>query len=575
MTVAKLNNALEAALVFLGRSQDTARFRLKDILVEEVSFVDRAANRRRFLVVKRKGDGMAEHQPPEELTVVEQAVWSTEYVNDLPDSAFMFIEEGGELDDEGKTVPRTLRHFPIRDAEGNLDEPHVRNAIARIPQSTAEGLTDEKKTELQEAARELLAELQGEGTGEGEAEDAAEKASELTLTQAARDDLLLEMAIALEQLVDLSEVVRSAKCVESGDPPQSVGARLSEIGGLLQLSGSRYSEPVSNPAETREQSMNIEKGDPTISRELNEISEAATALSADAAKAEDLGPDFVVGLRQLAAHLNKLTEAIPQPAAAAAPEDNPAEAATEEKAEPEQAEVATEEKAEPETDPEPVEAATEEKADPEQAEAAEGEGERREVTLEEMDEKLVPMGSEAADKLKVLGEAMIEIARIDNPEDLVLFRDKLIKAEADFSAQIEKGTDGAEKLGKILGFIRQAIAVIDDAGAPPAPPAAADAAAPPADATAKGISETQPLSPPDEDGGPGTVGKGPAQDRPAAESSDELGQILKSMAAMQAKIEKLAGTPQTPASRSESVTRGPSAPSNGVRRSVRGGPWVL
>jgi HK97 family phage prohead protease len=50
-------------------------------------------------------------------------------INDLPDSAFAYIEPGGKKDDQGKTVPRSLRHFPIHDAA------HVRNALARAPQS--------------------------------------------------------------------------------------------------------------------------------------------------------------------------------------------------------------------------------------------------------------------------------------------------------------------------------------------------------------------------------------------------------------------------------------------------------
>jgi phage head maturation protease len=50
-------------------------------------------------------------------------------INDLPDSAFAYIEPGGEKDDQGKTVPRSKRHFPIHDAA------HVRNALARAPQS--------------------------------------------------------------------------------------------------------------------------------------------------------------------------------------------------------------------------------------------------------------------------------------------------------------------------------------------------------------------------------------------------------------------------------------------------------
>lgn len=50
-------------------------------------------------------------------------------INELPDSAFAYIEPGGKKDAEGKTVPRSLRHFPIHDAA------HVRNALARAPQS--------------------------------------------------------------------------------------------------------------------------------------------------------------------------------------------------------------------------------------------------------------------------------------------------------------------------------------------------------------------------------------------------------------------------------------------------------
>ena len=57
------------------------------------------------------------------------ATMSVARINDLPDSAFAFIEPGGSKDESGKTVPRSKRHFPIHDAA------HVRNALARAPQS--------------------------------------------------------------------------------------------------------------------------------------------------------------------------------------------------------------------------------------------------------------------------------------------------------------------------------------------------------------------------------------------------------------------------------------------------------
>lgn len=61
--------------------------------------------------------------------VMDRAVMTAKEINDLPDSAFAYIEPGGKKDASGKTVPRPKRHFPIHDAA------HVRNALARAPQS--------------------------------------------------------------------------------------------------------------------------------------------------------------------------------------------------------------------------------------------------------------------------------------------------------------------------------------------------------------------------------------------------------------------------------------------------------
>lgn len=65
----------------------------------------------------------------------EKVAWTAAYVNDLPDSAFAYVEPGGKKDAGGKTVPRSLRHFPFKGAGGKVDLPHLRNALARAPQS--------------------------------------------------------------------------------------------------------------------------------------------------------------------------------------------------------------------------------------------------------------------------------------------------------------------------------------------------------------------------------------------------------------------------------------------------------
>src|SRR5215475_12439463 len=63
------------------------------------------------------------------MTAEARAPMATASINDLPDSAFAYIEPGGSKDSSGKTTPRSLRHFPIHDAA------HVRNALARASQS--------------------------------------------------------------------------------------------------------------------------------------------------------------------------------------------------------------------------------------------------------------------------------------------------------------------------------------------------------------------------------------------------------------------------------------------------------
>src|SRR5215469_15060824 len=61
------------------------------------------------------------------------AQMATQDINDLPDSAFAYIEPGGTKDASGKTVPRSKRHFPVH------DKAHADNAAARIAQGAQFG----------------------------------------------------------------------------------------------------------------------------------------------------------------------------------------------------------------------------------------------------------------------------------------------------------------------------------------------------------------------------------------------------------------------------------------------------
>ena len=68
------------------------------------------------------------------LDYVDYELWTTKYINNLPDSSFAWIAPGGKKDSEGKTTPRSLRHLPYKDSTGKVDAAHTRNALARLGQ---------------------------------------------------------------------------------------------------------------------------------------------------------------------------------------------------------------------------------------------------------------------------------------------------------------------------------------------------------------------------------------------------------------------------------------------------------
>ena len=80
-------------------------------------------------------------------------VWSGAYINDLPDSAFLYIDKAAATgkDRDGKTVPRSARHLPVKDANGKPDAPHIANAMGRVNQLDAP----------ESVRKRLMSELQG------------------------------------------------------------------------------------------------------------------------------------------------------------------------------------------------------------------------------------------------------------------------------------------------------------------------------------------------------------------------------------------------------------------------------
>ena len=76
-------------------------------------------------------------------------LWGAKYISQLPDSAFLYIE-----DDISKS-----RHFPYIDSDNKIDLPHLRKALARIPQSS---LSKDIQVKVIAKADKILADIKDE-----------------------------------------------------------------------------------------------------------------------------------------------------------------------------------------------------------------------------------------------------------------------------------------------------------------------------------------------------------------------------------------------------------------------------
>lgn len=88
-----------------------------------------------------------------ELEIVEGAKWTKKFINSLPNSSFAVIEPAYK---EEKTDNKNCRHLPFKDADGKIDLPHYRNALARANQIKA--VTDSISDE--ELRKQAMAELE-------------------------------------------------------------------------------------------------------------------------------------------------------------------------------------------------------------------------------------------------------------------------------------------------------------------------------------------------------------------------------------------------------------------------------
>ncbi|MBI4009868.1 MAG: hypothetical protein HY361_01560 [Candidatus Aenigmarchaeota archaeon] len=192
------------------------------------------------------------------------AKWDVAFINNLPDSAFLYIKDGGKKDDEGKTVPRTLRYFPYKDTSGNVDLPHLRNAIARAPQADVPASVVK---EVQAKARSILEKMTG-----GE-----KKMSE----QKFMDEEHIAM---MKKLLDMTSIGEMKAVIQKmldaysggGSKPETMSQQ--EFGSNTPLKQTEAAGDGNTIAEKTEK-LDVKPVTAKMSHEIKELEEAAGKLS--------------------------------------------------------------------------------------------------------------------------------------------------------------------------------------------------------------------------------------------------------------------------------------------------------
>lgn len=261
--------------------------RLRDIVVEEVSLVDRAANKRRFLVVKRSGD-MADES---------NADSDVEKAKRKPAAA-------SEVEDEEK------RKKPGADEEDDDAEK------AAMPSDDEED--DDEKTEK---AKTPPAD---EETEDGEKTPKRKQA--LAMPAAVKDALLRSLTEALERLMAIANRVKEATAPEDAEAeaalPDDVASEIAAIAELLANVGKRKAAKAdvakAGARMAKDRLDRFQKAMALLADILKELTDSKGAPAAPSAGAAEAGvkkrdtaaPPAIPGLDELVTGIGELTRVV-------------------------------------------------------------------------------------------------------------------------------------------------------------------------------------------------------------------------------------------------------------------------
>lgn len=271
--------------------------RLRDIVVEEVSLVDRAANKRRFLVVKRSDD-MADD---ESATAADEDV---EKAKKKPAAS-----DADEVDEAKRKKPTDKDELEdaekaARSSEKDDDEEDAEKAAASDDE-------DDEDDEEDDA---------------GESKKKRRKTSPPPLSKAAKSALLSGLTDGLERLMAIAKQVQEApEASADGVVPAGLTADISAVSarlsGLVETnpSGTKKAEVAKGARMAKERLDRFQKALSLLAdilKELTESKEAPAGPSAGAAESGvkkrdgEVAPPAVPGLAELVSGISELTRVV-------------------------------------------------------------------------------------------------------------------------------------------------------------------------------------------------------------------------------------------------------------------------
>jgi len=551
MQLSKADAAIEAALGALKVSG--ARFRLRDILVEEVSLVDRAANKRRFLVVKQQGDNMGNPDSAVqklELSKTTKAALLLTLTNALERFVPVVhaVKGADELEADGAGLPADLAAALAGVGamlSGVLDD----HAVSVSKQMHVHSLPGGEMTGEAGEGPHMHSLPDGGETGSASGEghthslpDGGETGPE----QYVEGEEMEEEEMAAKSLAKFISKVLGDEAPEalSAEKLSGLGSEFADKMGVLARVIALIAD-VGSPDELADMGNRMLgvgkalKRDGTASQVLDVVADVASATSAEAADGEELTAETVVKIRQLAATLNELVEKYPSPVAGEAKGDGDMTAKADDTSKNDTPpEGSAKDQSKDAAGAAPGEGNLD-NADKDAADAAAAKNVDADADTEpgasaddiEADESVVKMAEAIATGVVVLSKAGRKMSRV----------------------RLRRMRNAVNTLGELLGELD------DEASA--------------GDGTEKRVAETTP-QPPDKEPGDTSVGHaGPPDKRnDKAENLPAVEDVLKRVDELQAEVKKLADTPEPPASRADENAGSPGVPPNGGKSA--GGPWV-